>query len=149
MKHDWLAAASFERTDEMVGAINALSIHAKLALADVDDSPDGERVCQARAALLAFLDIFEAVVREVASDRDGAMVGADPRLGALASRYLAAKGRWPRRTELFALSFDELRELVRSERREDLPALVSSLRGLRALLEQHAHEDVAGILGDH
>ena len=147
VKHDWLAAASFERTDELVGAINTLSIHAKLALAGVEEAPDGERVRQARTALIAFLDALAAVVREVESDRDGALVGADPRLGALAARYLAARGRWPQRAEFYALSFDELRDLVRSERREDLPAVVSCLRGLRALLEQHAHEDVTGILG--
>ena len=44
MKNDWLTASSFERTHEIVSAINTLSIHAKLVLAGIDDSTNQEEV---------------------------------------------------------------------------------------------------------
>lgn len=147
MRYDWLTAASFERAEDVVAAINTLSIHAKLALADVDDRVDGERLARARSDLLAFLSALEAAVSD--ADTGGApLVGADPRLADLATRYRAAQRRWPPPSPLFATSFADLRALVGSERPEDRPALIGCLRGLRALVEQHAHEDVVGLLGD-
>ncbi len=76
------------------------------------------------------------------------LVGADPRLGDLASRYRAARRRRPLPSPLFATSFADLRALIDSEQPGDRPALIDCLRGLRALVEQHAHEDVVGLLGD-
>lgn len=147
MKYDWLTAASFERADDVVAAINTLSIHAKLALAGVDDRATDDRLDRARADLRAFLDALEAMVDD--ADVGGApLVGADPRLGDLAARYRSARRRWPPPSPLFATSFADLRALIGSERPEDRPVLIGCLRGLRALVEQHAHEDVVGLLGD-
>ena len=147
MKYDWLTAASFERADDVVAAINTLSIHAKLALFGTDERADGARLGRARADLLTFLGILEATVND--ADTGGApLVGADPRLGDLAARYRSARRRWPPPSPLFATSFADLRALIGSDRPEDRPALIDCLRGLRALVEQHAHEDVVGLLGD-
>lgn len=148
MKNDWLTASSFERTHEIVSAINALSIHAKLVLAGIDDSANQEDVEKSRRKLLAFLNRFETLLREAELGRDKAVIGADPRLGDLALRYMSEKRRQPRRSTLYEISLAEMSDLVRSERREDLPSLISCLRGLRSLVEQHSHADVIGILGD-
>ncbi len=148
MNNDWLAASSFERTHEIVSAINTLSIHAKLALAGVDDSVDAGRVQEARARLTEFLDRFSPVLREAEGSHDSTVVGADPRLGELAIRFLSARRRWPQRSALFETPIARVRELVQSERHDDLPTLISCLEGLRLLVEQNAHADVVGILGD-
>lgn len=146
--NEWLTAESFEQTQEIVSAINTLSIHAKLTLAEIDDSDRGEEVREARTRLLAFLARFEAVVQAAEQRPEGAVLGVDPRLGQLARKFLSAKSQWPQKSALYAISFAELRRLLTSDTSEDLKALVNVLHDLRALVEQHAHADVAGILGD-
>lgn len=148
MKNDWLAASSFERTHEIVSAINTLSIHAKLAVASIDDSVDAGHVQEARARLTEFLDRFSPVLREAEGSQDSAVVGADPQLSELAISFLSARRRSPQRSALFETPIAQVRALVQSERREDLPTLISCLEGLRSLIEQNAHADVVGILGD-
>ena len=46
MTGDWLAAANFEQTHDLVSAINTLSIHAKLALAGAANTGDPAEVEQ-------------------------------------------------------------------------------------------------------
>ena len=147
-KGDWLAASSFERTHEVLSAINTLSIHAKLHLAGARDPASEEEVKAAREHLLGFLSGLDELLIEAEQEDDRAVVGADPRMVDLARRYLSARKRWPRPSVVFELPIGELSSLVRSEREEDLPRLVECLRGLRMLLEQHSVADTAGILGD-
>jgi hypothetical protein len=146
--NEWLIAQSFERAHEVVSAINTLSIRAKLTLAGVDDSSRDEDVRNARTLLLTFLDRFQAVVQDAERHRDGTVLGADPRLGQLAKTFLSVKCQWPRPSALYSSSFTEVRELLTSKRVEDLQDLINFLRDLRSLVEQHAHSDIIGILGD-
>lgn len=146
--NEWLTAESFEQTQEIVSAINTLSIHAKLTLAEIDDSDRGEEVREARARLLTFLVRFEAVVQAAEQRPEGTVLGVDPRLGQLATKFLSAKSQWPQKSALYATPFAELRRLLTSDTPADLKALVNVLHDLRVLVEQHAHADVAGILGD-
>ncbi len=146
--NDWLIAQSFEQAHEVVSAINTLSIHAKLASAGVDDSSRSTEVCKARERVLTFLDRLQAVVEEAEKHRDGAIVGADPRLGKLAKRFLSLKGKWPRAAGLYNASLPQARALIQSEAVKDQEELINFLRDLRSLLEQHAHADIVRILGD-
>jgi hypothetical protein len=148
MTSDWLAAANFEQTHELVSAINTLSIHAKLALAGAAYTGDPAEVEQARSRLLAFLDRFGSLLEANESSPDGTIVGADPRLRDLAAQFLSAKRSLPQRSPLYALSLPALRRVIQSERPEDLRELVACLRDLRLLVEQQAYVDVIGILGD-
>jgi hypothetical protein len=156
MNSDWLAAASFERTQEVVSAINALSIHAKLRRAGAREPFETGEIEQARDRLLQFLDACERLVESSADDRSTAIVGADPRLSHLALRLFngapphdrARPGGRPLRLVGCGIPFDEVRDLLRSGRDEDLEALLPCLRSLRALVEEHAQGDLVTILGD-
>lgn len=148
MQNDWLTASSFERTHEILSAINTLSIHAKLALVGAEDSVDAGRLRESRGKLIEFLDQFSPVLREAEASQDSIVVGTDPRLGEMAHQFLSARRRLPQRSELFETPIARVRELVQSERREDFPTLISCLEGLRGLVEQNSHADVVGILGD-
>jgi len=148
LKNEWLTAHSFERAHNLISAINTLSIRAKLCLAGVDDSSREDEVEKAREHLLAFLGRFEAVVQGAERNRDGTVLGADPRLGQLAKKFLSVKSQWPRRSTLYSSSFTEMRELLTSKRAEDQQSLINFLRDLRLLVEQHAHSDIIGVLGD-
>ena len=144
---EWLTAENFEYAHRAVSAINTLSIHAKLLLAGKHDAPRSAEVREARSFLREFLKRLDEVIRD-AQQRRGTVVGTDPRSRELASKFVSAKSRMPRRSVLYSTPIDELQRLVDSERSADLSRLISALRELRVVIEQHAHTDIAGILGD-
>lgn len=147
MKNDWMTTSSFERMHEVISAINVLSIHAKLVKAKVIDPTDQADIQRARDRLLTFLGRFQVLIQN--AEQGGAtVVGADPRLGELALRFLSHKRRLSHRTPLYEMSFDRLRELIKVDNSESLPDLISCLRDLRSLVEQHAYADVVDLLGD-
>src|SRR5260370_29507971 len=146
--NEWLTAESFEHAHEVVSAINTLSIDAKLKLACADDRGREEEVAQARDRLVTFLCRLENVVDDAARRPDGNVLGVDPRLGELASKFLTGRSQLPRRSPLYSVSLGEIRRLLGAQKAEDLKMLVKLLRALRVLIEQHAHSDVVRILGD-
>lgn len=148
MYNEWLTASSFERMHEIIAAITTLSIHTKLAMVDRADPSDPAEIQQARNRLLDFLQHFAALLHDAEHSHDGPIVGDDPRLGDLAMRYLAHKQRSVGRAPLYDVSFADLARLIAAPEPHDYPALITHLRDLRALLEQHAHADVSGLLGE-
>jgi hypothetical protein len=98
--------------------------------------------------LLGFLARLDNVVQDAERRPDGTVLGIDPRLGQLASKFLTGRARLPRRSALYSVSFSEMGRLLKSGKTDDLKGVVKLLRELRALIEQHAHSDVVGILGD-
>jgi hypothetical protein len=148
MKSDWLAASSLERTYEIVSAINTLLIHAKLVLAGIQEPDSESEVQQARQRLIQFLTRFYEILNSTEQSQDRTVVGADPRLSELTLRYLSEKQRQTQQTGLYSTSLTELKSLIETEQPERLPQLLSCLRELRLLLEQHSQDDMTAILGD-
>jgi len=148
VKNDWLTASSFERTFEIMSAINTLSIHAKLRLAGIDDLADPSEVQKAQVKLAAFLEELQNLIQNAEKNQTGLMVGTDPRLGELTLQYMAERRRLPPRSLLYTLSLTQISKLVASEQSEDLPKLIECLQSLRSLFERYAHADVAGMFGD-
>ncbi len=148
MKSDWLTATSFERTFQIVSAINTLLIHAKLALAGMPDPASEGDLAEARDRLVAFLNQFQTVLEAAEQRADGMIVGADPRLTEFALHFVAERQRLPQRASLYTRPLPQVAELVQSEQAEDLPELVACLQALRALFEQHSHADIVGLFRD-
>jgi hypothetical protein len=148
MPTDWLSASNFQRVYELLTAINTLSIHTKLALAGRTDITDVRGARDARTSLRQFLQELDALLRTAAQQPGGTLLGADPRLGALALAYQSEQQKSGRHSALADLPFRELDRLLVSEDRADFPVLIRYLRELRSLLEQQAQADVSGILGE-
>lgn len=148
MKSDWMTAASYGRTRELITAINTISIHAKLVLADVTDPHKETALIKARETLSAFLVSFGNMLDEAAQNQNGVIIGSDPRMAELAQTFLLEKQHLPHKSELFTLPLKKLGDLVNSENKDEMQELISCLRDLRGILEQHAHSDVVGILGE-
>jgi hypothetical protein len=148
MTNEWLTAESFELTHSVISAINRLSIHNKLALANTQDPAPAGAVSEARETLRRFLDKFGSVVCEIEADQEAPVLGTDPRLGLLAQRYVSAKRQRPDRSLLYTLSLGQVRALLDADRPDERRQLVECLRALRALVEEHAHADVVGLLGE-
>ena len=148
MSNNWLAAESFERSHSIISALNTLSIHAKMILANVEDSARNNDVVKARAVLRAFLEGFGALVKEAERTREGMVTGADPRLSQLARTFVAKRNQWPQHSPLYDVTLAEVDALLESDTPDELRRLIAYLQELRVLLEQNVHADIAGLLGE-
>ena len=148
MKNDWLTASNFERTFDIVSAINTLSIHYKLILAQNEDPTDPVEVNKARNKLLKFLGTLQKLIENAEKDQSGIMAGADSRLGELALQYRTEQRRTPRSAVLYSLSFPELDKLISKDSPEDIPKLVECLDTLRSLFDKYSHADITSVFGD-
>jgi len=148
MSNNWLAAESFERAHSIISALNTLSIHAKMVLANIDDTARSSDAVKARAVLRAFLESFGAIVKEAERTREGMVTGADPRLSQLARTFVAKRRQWPQHSRLYDVTLSEVDALLESDNPDNLRQLIAYLQELRVLLEQNVHADIVGLLGE-
>ena len=148
MSNNWLAAESFERAHSIISALNTLSIHAKMVLANIDDTARSSDTVKARAVLRAFLESFGAIVKEAERTREGMVTGADPRLSQLARTFVAKRRQWPQHSPLYDVTLSEVDALLESDNPDNLRQLIAYLQELRVLLEQNVHADIVGLLGE-
>jgi hypothetical protein len=149
MSTDWLAIQSFQRSQDLLAAINTLSIHTKLRLSGVADEERAEAAAEARGKLASFLEDFTKIVNQAEQAEGGILLGIDPRLQQLARSFVTAKRNRNRfHSTLFTRSPSETAGLLTSTDEEDQQALVESLTDLRTLVEEHMHTDTARILED-
>jgi len=148
MRSKWLITSNFERMQDLISAVNTVSIHAKLRMAGIEDPTDAPKLQRAKAILLALVDRFQELIDDVERSQSRTVIGADPQLGDLVMRYLDQKRHLPEGSPQFAISFDRLRELIQTENMENLLEFISCLKQLRTLLEQHAYVDVVDLIGE-
>ena len=149
MSTQWLAVRSFQHSQQLLEAINTLSIHVKLRQAGVPDEARTQAVGRAREMIIAFLTDFAAVLRQPSLGETRPVIGTDPRLRQLAQSFLRAKRDRRRfRSPLFRDSPEDAERLIRSDRQEDSHTLLMCLEDLRKLLEEHVDVDARRILGE-
>lgn len=147
MSDHWISYQSFIQNQQLLEAINTLSIHTKLKLAGDADKGRVREVEQATQQLTRFITSFDTLVRKNEVDR--ALNGADDRLRQLLQNFYSAKNNSQKfRSLLFTDSPARLLTLMTSDKIEDKLALVECLRELRLLIEQHVHADTNAILGE-
>lgn len=147
MNSEWMTAESFERNQRLISAINTLSIHTKLAREGITNAPDVGDVAEAREALKAFLERVGPLVRDVEVNREAPILGADQRLSLLVRQFASTRQQRPS-SILHTLPIERVTTLIDSVQPGDQDKLIEYLRALRQLVEQHAHADVVGLLGE-
>ena len=149
MSTDWLAIQSFQRSQDLLAAINTLSIHTKLRLSGVSDQERAEAAVEARQKLTSFLEAFEKIVQQAEQAEGEALLGINPRLQQLARRFVAAKRDRSRfHSTLFTQSTSETVGLLASPDEKDQRTLVNCLTDLRTLVEEHIYTDTHQILSE-
>lgn len=148
MNSDWMAIQSFHRNQELLTAINELSIHLKLEEAGIADTQQNERAQAAKERLVDFFKRLEPLLETAEQNNRQPMTGADARLRQLAQRLADArrvsrKGSSP----LFRNSLTKMIELLQSEKSEDRPSLLRCLRDMRQLLDEHLEKDTRALVG--
>ena len=149
MSNEWLAVQSFQRSQELLAAVNSLSIHIKLNTADVSDEARRLRAEEARAKLREFVTTMQKFINDADDEESKPLLGANPRLRQLAKSFISAKRNRHRfRSVLFRGTLARAGELIGSRKAEDQPALLLCLDELRVLLSEHVHKDTEKVLGE-
>jgi hypothetical protein len=147
MTANWLTFQSLQRSQEVLQAINTLSIHLTLTLDGIADEERSQAADHSVETLRSFLDELAAAATQVEQSEPAPILGVDPRLQQLAQDYLAARRRQRFRSCLRAAPIDSIKTLLTSRDRRDWKALLECLAELRVLVEEHMHDDASKILG--
>lgn len=148
MKAQWLTAQSFQQGQELLAAINALSIHLKLAAEGISGSRDAEEARDSRRKLDGFLKELEPLVGKRSQSQVGPALGTNPRTRQLAERFVRArKDRARFRSVLFREDIAGARGLLHSDAEEDREPLLRCLEELRTLVQEHVQADASQVLG--
>jgi len=148
MTPEWLAIQSFQRNQDLLNAINTLSIHTKLGRRGHTDEDRAESTAQAREILASFLKNLAQVVDQAEQTGSGPLLGVDPRLRQLAGDFSRARQGARFCSRLFREPLSDTVDLLTSTEPTDQQALVESLSELRTLIEEHVQTDVVQILED-
>lgn len=148
MRAQWLTVQSFQQGQEILAAINALSIHLKLEAEGVSDPKRVEVARGSREKLGGFLKELEPLVGERDGNEIGPVLGTNPRTRQLAERFVRArKDRARFRSVLFREDIPRARRLLHSEAEEDRDALLRCLEDLRILIQEHVQADASQMMG--
>ena len=149
MSTQWLAFQNFKQGQDLISAINTLSIHLKLQLLNVNDEERTQAVDNAKTVLSAFLKTFDAVVVRIEQAKSEPITGIEPRLHQFANRFVNAKHRRNQfRSLLFRTSPAHIEEMLHSTEVEDQTNLIKSLTELRTLLEENLYNDTIQVIGE-
>lgn len=149
MKTEWLTIQSFQQSQELIDAINTLSIHLKLKSLGIDDGENRGNIQQAREKLSEFLKSIDKVMHDVDEVDAEPLTGVDPRFRQFIRNFVAArKNSRQFNSSLFKKSLPALIKLLESEKPRNTQMLLDSLSDLRILLEEHIHSDTLRLIGD-
>lgn len=149
MSVQWLAVQSFQQNQDLLTAINKLSIHLRLQLEQNEDAERAGEANKAREMLSSFFRELETLVNDTERGEEVPVLGANPRLRELARSFVRAKRNRRRfRSSLFRNGAGCFQQLLHSKTKEDRQALLESLEELRVLVEEHMHVDAERVLGE-
>ena len=147
-RNDWLMAQTFERTQELLGAISSLSVQAKLRLRGVSERIPEADLKAARNVVLAFLSRLESLYSEAQKTQTGIFIGGDPELGSLAKRLLAPSVRASTKAVSGREFLRQLKTDIESDEKANLNRRIDELRELKQVVEEYAHADMTAVFGD-
>ena len=149
MSVQWLAVQSFQHNQDLLAAINKLSIHLRLQFEGNEDAERAGEANKAREMLSSFFRELETLVNDTERGEEVPVLGANPRLRQLARSFVRAKRNRHRfRSSLFRNGAGCFQQLLQSNTKEDRQALLESLEELRVLVEEHMHVDAERVLGE-
>ena len=149
MSTHWLDIQSFQQSQELLSAINTLSIHRQLTNQGYPDTARKKAADQACETLVVFLEKLDKIIQNIEDGHRKPVLGVDARLRHLAENYVHAKRSCGHaRSPFFDHPLSQVRQLFYSERPEDRRETLKVLAAFRELLEEHVSVDAKQLLGD-
>ena len=147
MSTHWLYIQSFQQSQELLSAINTLSIHRKLTDKGYLDTNRKESAEQAIETLVAFFQKLDKIVQDIEYGHRKPILGVDARLRHLAENYVQVK-RAQSHSPFLELPLSQVRDLFYSESSEDRDKVLVVLAAFREMLEEHVGVDAKQLLGE-
>ena len=142
----WRAVQSFHENQNLISAINTLSIHIKLEMSGHSDLNKEEDIRKAKEELGAFLTELKLQVKRAEVENEP-LLGVDPRRRQFVRLMIAAKQTYRIRSPFFRGKLSEGIQLLGSDAESDKEAILLFLEELRMLLEEHIGSDVQQLFG--
>jgi hypothetical protein len=139
---------SFERSLEIISAINQLSINSKLYLAGVADTATDNDIKAACSLVHDFVSTLSGLVAQAQESQDRIAFGADPRLSSLARQFLSDNFQSSGSVAYHSDDLKVLEALLSQGKHFDHRVLIDELAHLRSALEQHSQADAAIIFDE-
>ena len=140
------AIQSFQENQNLIFAINTLSIHIKLKIAGYPDLNKAEVIPGARERLSAFLSELNSQVQCVEVENKP-LLGVNPRRRQFVRHLIAAKHNSRISSPFLLNKLEESRQFFHSDVEADKQAILFFLEELRMLLEEHIASDTEILLG--
>ncbi|MCQ3977949.1 MAG: hypothetical protein DPW09_31360 [Anaerolineae bacterium] len=144
MTAKWLALRSLRRNQQLLKAINVLSLHLQLIIEGHESDVQPPVLAAARTKLLEFLDRLEAGIHQAKESEIGVIYGADARFQAFVESYIDAQKNAS--TSLLANDLASIRRFLDSDAANDQESLLAYLTHLRVLVEEQINHDTVQAL---
>lgn len=146
MNSQWRAVQSFQENQNLISAINTLSIHIKLEMAGHSDFNKADTISQAREKLCAFLAELDTQVQRVEVE-NVPLLGVDPRRRQFVNHLIDAKNSYRISSPFLLEKLSDGQQLLYSDTEKDKKEVLCLLDELRMLLEEHLGSDVEQLFG--
>ena len=146
MNSQWRAVQSFQENQNLISAINILSIHIKLEMAGHSNLNKEEDIRKAKKELGAFLTELNPQVKR-AEVENKPLLGVDPRRRQFIKHLITAKRNYRISSPFLLGKLLEGVQLLHSDAKADKQAILLFLEELRMLLEEHIGSDVQQLFG--
>ena len=146
MNSQWRAVQSFHENQNLISAINTLSIRIKLEMSGHSDLNRDEDIRKAKEELGAFLTELNPQVKRAEVENEP-LLGVDPRRRQFVRLMIAAKQTHRIRSPFLRGKLSEGIQLLCSNTEADKEAILLFLEELRMLLEEHIANDTEILLG--
>ena len=146
MNSQWRAVQSFQENQNLISAINTLSIHIKLEMAGHSNLNKEEDIRKAKKELGAFLTELNPQVKR-AEVENRPLLGVDPRRRQFIKHLITAKRNYRISSPFLLGKLSEGVQLLHSDAKADKQAILLFLEELRMLLEEHIGSDVQQLFG--
>ena len=140
------AIQSFQENQNLISAINTLSIHIKLEMAGHSDMNREKAIPEAKEMLRLFLIELEPQVQRAEEAEKKPLLGVDARRRQLIKNFTAARRNRIRSPFLLG-KLSDAAQLLYSDKTTDKQDILLFLQELRMLLEEHIASDTEILIG--
>lgn len=148
MDAKWLSVQSMKLNQSIIGAINILSIHFKLALRQMEDIKSPQQIEEAKNVIQHWIVEFDRNLSAYEQNSYQALAGVSPRQQQLVKRFESAKRKGEFSSKIFCENPQKIIELMSAEEPAQITELLQSLNDLRILLEEHNQMDIQNLVPD-
>ena len=147
MSNDWLVTHSYQQMQQMLTAINVISLRKKLTLLNAEDLVELNDYQEALSMIVQFVENLTKLRDEVMERGGAVIIGTNPRLRQFATHLFEHDEPLVSDTATH-ISFDRLPQLLLDNGEERLPEAIAQLDKFRRFVEQHVYQDAQQMLDE-